>query len=171
VARAFAYDAKLVRELVLEGDDLDMRLVAQEIRLSRAPRLTHVLGLGLCEVDGEILAAYDVREGVQVLVFEVGSEARSLGFRSLARGDGLGLIDGRPVATLREAVEALLAQTPTPSAPRGTGTLVYTSSWNERGAWIAPQHLTLPAAAREELQRSWRVCSASRMAPRGGRAR
>lgn len=106
--RAFAHDAKLTKEMTLEEDDLDLRLVAETIRLSAPPRTTRVLGLELVQVDDEIRAAYDVPKYVHVLMFHPGEDPEALGIGRLEKGFGLWHVGDKELKTVGEAIDLLI---------------------------------------------------------------
>jgi hypothetical protein len=151
-ARAFAHDAKVVRELVIGPDVLDMRLVADDIRLSRPPSTTRVLGLALCDVDDELRAAYDVPDYVKVLMWEVGPEADALGIGRLERGYGLWIVGETRAESVRDAVERLLrAPEGQNDSMQGSKRVVYTF-WNERMHGTNTQYVRMTPERRLELE-------------------
>ena len=152
VARAFAHDAKAKREVSIDGDDLDVRLVAEPIRQSRPPRTTRVLGLELADVDDELRAAYDVPDRVKVLILDPGPDSAILGIGRLEKGFGLWMVGEEAPTSVRDAVERLLSEkrTQNDSAP-GMKRVVY-SFWNERASGNNTQYIRFGPGMREELQ-------------------
>lgn len=154
LARAFERGAKVARDLVLAQDDLDVRLVAEEIRLARAPDLTRVLDLALCDVTDELRAAYDVPEHVHVLILEAGPGSERLGIGRIEPGSGLWHVGETAVGSVREALERLLAS---PAAADGSlpeRRRVVTTLWNERLRGTNTQHLRLSAEDRAALRQA-----------------
>jgi hypothetical protein len=151
-ARAFAHDAKAVRELVIASDVLDMRLVAEDIRLSRPPSTTRVMGLALCDVDDELRAAYEVPDYVKVLMWEVGPEADALGIGRLERGYGLWIVGETRAESVRDAVERLLrAPEGQNDSMSGSKRVVYTF-WNERMHGTNTQYVRMTTERRRQLE-------------------
>ena len=152
VARAFAYDAKVRRELTLVRDDLDVRLVAEPIRLSRVPTTTKVLGLGLVDVDDELRAAYEVPEYVKVLILDPGENPESLGIGRLARGYGLWHVGNKAVSSLAEALDLLIDPTSSKGVSFGGGQRVVYTFWSETRSGTNTQHLRMTEAQITDLK-------------------
>jgi len=150
LARAFADDAKARREMTLAADDLDVRLVAETIRLSRPPVTYPVLGLQLVDVDDEIRAAYDVPEHVKVMIFDPGDDPARLGIGRLERGYGLWHVGRDPVESVRDAIQRLLDGTKTKPGFFVRVRVVYTF-WDERMRGTNTQHVRVTEEDREAL--------------------
>ncbi len=151
-ARAFAQDAKARREITVTQDELDLRLVAEPIRLSRSPATTQVLGLTLAEVDDELRRAYDVPDYVHVLIMDPGAESEKLGMGRLEKGYGLWIVGDKPVASIREALDLLIdPETSKEHSVPGGRRVVYTF-WSESMAGTNTQHLRPTPAQLEELK-------------------
>ena len=150
-ARAFAQDLKVRRELVLEADDREVRLVLEPIRLSTTPATTEVLGLRLAEVDDEMRAAYDVPKDVHVLILDPGALPESLGIGRLEKGYGLWMVGPKPVRSVREAVDALLDRTESEGSSGARRRVVYTF-WNEQMSGTNTQHVHVTPEQETDLR-------------------
>jgi hypothetical protein len=152
MARAFAQDAKVSRHIVVDRDDLNLHLVAEEIRLSRPPTTVQVLGLQLCDVDGELREAYEVPEWVRVLIFDPGPDPERLGIGRLERGDGLYYVGEDKPASVRDAVEMLLKDPTTHNdGLAGRKRVVYTF-WNESMTGTNTQYVYISDEDRKQLR-------------------
>jgi hypothetical protein len=130
IARAFHQDAKVSRPILVGDDDVDVWLVAEEIRLSRPPRTVRVLGMGLCDVDDEIRAAYEVPRFVKVMIFDPGTLPGRLGNGRRERGHGLSSVGEGIPTSVRDAIERLLVPEPTDDGRPGWKRIVLTG-WDE----------------------------------------
>ena len=107
-AYAFEHEARAERAFRLRADDLDVRLVAERIRLQEPPVIVRVLGVGLADVTEEMRRAYFVPDRVGVLILEVDGDPRALGIGRLEPGYGLVTVNRRPVTSVEQALELLL---------------------------------------------------------------
>jgi hypothetical protein len=149
-ARASRDDLKAKRDLVIAADDLDVHLVAEEVRLERPHPTTTILGLSIAEVDEELRQAFEVPEYVKLVILDPGPEFRRLGIGDLERGYGIWHIGKTPVASVREMLDRLIDSASAISMDE-RGRIVYTF-WNERMTGTNTQHLRLNAEQVEELR-------------------
>jgi|GEM_PF-4069978 len=150
-ARAFAQDAKAQREVTVTQDELNLRLVAEPIRLTRPPATTQVLGLSLAEVDDDLRRAYDVPDYVHVLILDTGAESEKLGIGKLEKGYGLWMVGDKPVTSIREALEHLIDPESSKGQSFPGGRRVVYTFWNENMTGTNTQHLRPTPAQIEEL--------------------
>jgi hypothetical protein len=151
-ARAFQDNAKAARDVVIEGDDRDVHLVATEIRLSRPPPTVDVLGLQLCDVDAEIRAAYEVPESVKVMIFDPGPNVWSLGIGHLERGYGLAFVGEERPASVRNAIELLLRKPGTPNDRGPERQRVVYTFWDERTSGSATHSIEMTDEMTQKLR-------------------
>jgi hypothetical protein len=152
LARAFDHDAKAKRELVVERADLDLKVVAETIRLSHPPRTTRLFGIDLADVDDEMRAAYDLPEHVHVMVFATGDEPDRWGIGRLAKGYGIWIVGEEAATSVKDAVERMLRPPNTSNdSMEGSKRVVYTF-WDEDMSGTNTQYVRLGPGMREELE-------------------
>lgn len=149
-ARLFAQDLRARRDIDLAADELDVRLVADAIRLERFHPTTSVLGLALAEVDDELREAYEVPKDAKVVILDPGPDFERLGIGALEKGCGIWIIGQQPVTSLQALVERLIEEA-TASGVEGRVRIVYTFG-NERMAGTNTQQLSLTAEQIAELK-------------------
>lgn len=110
IARAFQHDAIGRRELVLHGDDLGVRIVAEPIHLPRSVRKIAFLGMTLVEADDVVRAAYELPTDAAVVVVDAGpfDRTRHPDLGGLWRGHELQTIDGHPIGSLLDLVDYVI---------------------------------------------------------------
>jgi hypothetical protein len=114
LARAFSRGALARYEGAVNGDMLDLRLVAEPIVLPEDLRRVTVLGMVVADADDRVRAAFALPAYARVVILDPGPYTRdtlSPDWRKhvgLDHGDSLAIIGSKPVTSVRELVEHVL---------------------------------------------------------------
>jgi hypothetical protein len=114
LARAFSRGALARHDATVDGDTLDLRLVAEPIVLPEDLPRTTVLGMVVANADDRVRAAFALPTLARVVILDPGPYARDTHSPDLGKsvgldhGDSLALIGSKPATTVRQLVEHVL---------------------------------------------------------------
>lgn len=149
--RALAIRQKALVPVALKGDKEDLEVRLRDIELPAGLKTYSVLGMQLADVNSEVKDAYDLRNDKGAVIIDPGKNSDRLKIGQLAESYCFWLVGNEEVASVREFIEQILAETANRNGKEFSVRVVYSlSTLDFDGA--NTQYLRLTKADVEQLQ-------------------